>query len=68
MASVADLLDQGAVDRLAALRIDLGQHDDQAARRQSVRAVASAPQPPATCPECGQLRPVPPAVFREAGL
>lgn len=70
MPAIADLIGQDAADKLAQLRMRLGQHQDPAARRAALR-VASAPPPRpqlATCPECGQPRPAPAAIFSsEAG-
>lgn len=54
MPKLADLLEQAAVDQLAQLRIDLGQHQAPA---------AAAPAPLPVCDSCGQRLPPPAARF-----
>jgi hypothetical protein len=58
MPSIADLIDPAAAGRLAAAV------REQASQRQAAEAATPVQ---ATCPECGQPRPVPAAIFSGAG-
>lgn len=58
MTTLAELLDPRAVDRLEAVRAEAVRRE-----RQDAEAATSTPVA-ATCPACGQARPVPAAVFR----
>jgi hypothetical protein len=60
MPALAELLSKAGTDQLAAVRAEAEQRV-----RQDLEAAAATPVS-ATCPECGQARPVPGAVFRSA--
>lgn len=60
MPKLADLLEQAAVDKLAALRMELGQHQAPAPGRRKPRGAGA----PASTAETAATEP-PPVVFRD---
>lgn len=59
MPTIAELLDRGTNDRLAALQVQAGQRQAEADPNPGTR-----PASPPVCQACGQRPPAPAAVFR----